>query len=513
MNSRYLIVSVLLLWAVVSCSKSDKKNQQPFCEIVSPANGQTFEQNEEIAIIVNASDEDGIITGVSISVDEEIISNLTEPPYEYNWNTESVSSGDYSISASCSDDDGSTYTDEILIEIEFIDTTLNAKFSASPTNGTPPLTVNFTDESTGSPNSWAWSFGDGTSSTLQNPSHIYTSQGEYTVALTVVGNYGNDTEVEMNYIVVGSAGNDPPVADFIASPLSGSVPLTVNFTDQSTNNPTSWQWDFGNGNSSTQQNPSHTYTAVGTYTVSLTVNNSYGSDSETKNSFIEVSNSSTSGQPCPGVPTITDYDGNQYNTVQIGNQCWMKENLQTTHYRNGTSIANITDDNAWENLSNGAYVLYTNNIFWDDYGFLYNWFATVDPNGLCPAGWHVPTNNEWIALTNYIGGTDEPHGNELKSCRQLNSPLGGDCDTNVEPYWKESYSAYGTDDYGFSGLPGGYRDDDGDFDYIGGYGGWWSSTEYSPIYAWFRGLTYTDGKVSVHNDTKKWGLSVRCLKD
>ena len=106
----------------------------------------------------------------------------------------------------------------------------------------------------------------------------------------------------------------------------------------------------------------------------------------------------------------------------------MKENLKTTTYRNGTAIPNVTDENAWINLTTGAYVWYDNNISWKDlYGALYNWFATVDTNGLCPTGWHVPTDYEWTSLTDFIGGTGEPHGNELKSCRQDNSPLGGGC--------------------------------------------------------------------------------------
>ncbi len=163
------------------------------------------------------------------------------------------------------------------------------------------------------------------------------------------------------------------------------------------------------------------------------------------------------GMPCPNMPTVTDIEGNVYNTVLIGNQCWMKENLKTTTYRNGAAIPNVTDENAWINLNTGAYVWYDNNISWKDlYGALYNWFATVDTNGLCPTGWHVPTDYEWTSLTDFIGGTGEPHGNELKSCRQDNSPLGGGCNSSQPPRWNEDtfYGNYGTDDYGFSGLPG-----------------------------------------------------------
>ncbi|RLD60436.1 MAG: hypothetical protein DRJ05_04680 [Bacteroidetes bacterium] len=219
------------------------------------------------------------------------------------------------------------------------------------------------------------------------------------------------------------------------------------------------------------------------------------------------------GNPCPEMPTITDIDGNIYNTVQIGDQCWMKENLRTTNYNNGTPIPNVTDDAVWQNLTTGAYVWYDNDISWKDpYGALYNWHTTIDTNGLCPTDWHVATNDEWTALTDFIGGTGSPHGNELKSCRQVNSPLGGGCDTTEHPRWDEHNTHYGTDDYGFSGLPGGYRGSDGTFNSIGSLGIWWSSTESSSS-AWFRLLSYNSGYVLVSSNNKRRGRSVRCLMD
>jgi uncharacterized protein (TIGR02145 family) len=221
------------------------------------------------------------------------------------------------------------------------------------------------------------------------------------------------------------------------------------------------------------------------------------------------------GLRCPGNPTITDIDGNVYNTVQIGSQCWMAENLKTTTYSNGTLIPNVMDANAWSNLTTGAYVWYGNDISWKDkYGALYNWYTTVDPNGLCPTGWHVPTNDEWTALTDYIGGTNSPHGNELKSCRQVNSPMGGDCNTTEHPRWNEHNTQYGTDTYGFSTLPGGYRHFNGPFYSIGEFGYWWSSLEFSTFLAWFRCLYYDYGSVfESYGYDKQGGFSVRCLRD
>ncbi|MCP3999448.1 MAG: hypothetical protein GY727_00855, partial [Gammaproteobacteria bacterium] len=160
-------------------------------------------------------------------------------------------------------------------------------------------------------------------------------------------------------------------------------------------------------------------------------------------------------------------------------------------------------------------VWYENDISWKDkYGALYNWYATADPGGLCPTGWHMPTNDEWTELTHFIGGTSSPYGNELKSCRQVNSPLGGDCSTTVHPRWDEHIYYYGTDDYGFSGLPGGNRFDNGNFAYIGWGGGWWSSSEGSDDdRGWLRYLNYNEDLVEEQESDKVRGISVRCLKD
>lgn len=162
-----------------------------------------------------------------------------------------------------------------------------AAFSADVTSGTEPLTVTFTDASTNTPTSWFWTFGDGGTSTLRNPVHIYSDPGTYTVSLTVTNAAGSDTETKTGYITVYAAASAPTAA-FTADYTSGTAPLTVTFTDSSTGNPTSWLWDFGDGTTSTDQNPVHTYTISGSYTVTLTVSNTAGSDSETKIGYITV---------------------------------------------------------------------------------------------------------------------------------------------------------------------------------------------------------------------------------
>ena len=162
-------------------------------------------------------------------------------------------------------------------------------FLATPTSGSVPLTVSFTDQSTGSPTSWKWTFGDGTSSTEKNPVHTYNKSGLYSVTLTASNANGSNALTKSSYIAVSSVSN-APVAAFSASPTSGSAPLTVSFTDQSTGSPTSWKWTFGDGNTSTEKNPVHTYNKTGLYSVTLTASNANGSNALTKTSYIAVSN-------------------------------------------------------------------------------------------------------------------------------------------------------------------------------------------------------------------------------
>ncbi|MBN1460053.1 MAG: PKD domain-containing protein, partial [Armatimonadetes bacterium] len=156
-----------------------------------------------------------------------------------------------------------------------------ADFEASATSGPAPLTVSFTELSTGAPTSWLWEFGDGGTATVQHPSHEYLTPGNYTVTLTVHDASCWDATTKEDYIAVSEPLPPAPTADFSASPTSGIAPLAVDFTDLSTGDPTSWSWEFGDGEISAGQNPNHTYDAAGIYTVSLTATNAGGSDAET----------------------------------------------------------------------------------------------------------------------------------------------------------------------------------------------------------------------------------------
>ncbi|KKH03672.1 PKD domain-containing protein [Methanosarcina mazei] len=195
------------------------------------------------------------------------------------------------------------------------ETAPDADFSADITSGTAPLTVTFTDESTGSSTEWKWNFGDGspiidgTTSAYQNPTHTYEKAGVYEVKETAINSVGRDTETKTGYITVTSpedtgtsvdtgTASEPtetaPVADFSASQTSGEVPLTISFSDESTGSPTEWKWNFGDGSpiidgtTSAYQNPTHTYEKAGVYEVKETAINSVGRDTEIKTGYITV---------------------------------------------------------------------------------------------------------------------------------------------------------------------------------------------------------------------------------
>jgi phosphatidylinositol-3-phosphatase len=163
--------------------------------------------------------------------------------------------------------------------------TPTASFTANPTNGVAPLNVAFTDTSSNSPTSWAWTFGDGGTSTAQNPNYMYTVPGTYTVTLVASNAGGPNTNTQVNLITVLPA---PPVAGFMASPISGAAPLTVSFADQSSGSVTGWAWTFGDGNTSISPNPSDIYLTPGIYTVQEIVSGPGGSSTDTVANLISV---------------------------------------------------------------------------------------------------------------------------------------------------------------------------------------------------------------------------------
>ncbi len=196
--------------------------------------------------------------------------------------------------------------------------------------------------------------------------------------------------------------------------------------------------------------------------------------------------------------TVTDIDGNVYKTVKIGNQVWMKENLKVSQYQNGDPIPTNLSNHKWGKTTSGAFAIYENDeANHIKYGKLYNWYAMVDKRNVCPVGWHVPSDQEWTRLENYLGGA-EVAGGKMKAIIGNDSPNTG-----------------ATNESGFSGLLGGYRSKDGTYSGIGNgnLGCWWSSTEYSTIGGWDRYLLWSIGNSDRAKAGKQNGFSVRCIKD
>jgi uncharacterized protein (TIGR02145 family) len=198
--------------------------------------------------------------------------------------------------------------------------------------------------------------------------------------------------------------------------------------------------------------------------------------------------------------TISDIDGNGYSTVTIGSQVWMRENLRTTKYNNGTAITMVSDKDIWAGMITEAYCWYSNNeaSYKEVYGALYNWYA-VNTGILCPNGWHVPNLNDWITLQNFVGG-DAYGGAKLKEAGTS--------------HWK-SPNVGATNETGFTGLPGGDRDHYGNFYDLQYEGRFWSSTEVSSYTAHYASLKYDDSSIYILHSypDERHGNSVRCLKN
>ena len=186
------------------------------------------------------------------------------------------------------------------------------------------------------------------------------------------------------------------------------------------------------------------------------------------------------------------------NEIKIGDQTWTSKNLDLDTYRNGDEIPQVKDKEEWANLTTGAWCYYENKTSnGTTYGKLYNWYAVNDPRGLAPNGYHIPTYEEWSSLTMYLGNTLYVGINA-----GMKSKTGWENDGN------------GTNESGFAGLPGGFRNEIGDFEDIGSYGEWWTSSENDTRRAWSRNMTFSDvWQAPSTGGIKRAGISVRCLRD
>jgi uncharacterized protein (TIGR02145 family) len=219
----------------------------------------------------------------------------------------------------------------------------------------------------------------------------------------------------------------------------------------------------------------------------------------TKGNYVVIPGISLLNLPTSGFgPALVDIDGNSYKTVYIGKQQWMAENLKVTKYNNGNIIPNVQDNTDWSNLTTDAWSTINNDLSNNTrFGKLYNWFAvSAITNNVCPTGWHVPTNAEWDILINYLGG-NEVAGSKMKQVGTSNWNSPNDISTNSSL---------------FTALAGAARYSDGNFGAIGHDGNFWSSTENDTSNSWL--VYFNQSAIAGKSDqSKKWGLSVRCLRD
>lgn len=204
------------------------------------------------------------------------------------------------------------------------------------------------------------------------------------------------------------------------------------------------------------------------------------------------------GGPITG--TVKDNEGNEYSTVVIDDQEWMRENLRVSKYNDGSTIRHVYEKEAWAKMESGAWTYHIG----DDgkvYGKLYNWYAVNDKRGICPKGWHVPTDKEWNIMINRFKGIHLA-GAKLKSTATV---------PDDHPRWIGP-NANATDQSDFSAIPGGIITPDGEFKFLGSFGAYWTNSETHGENAWKYGMSYNDTKIYRHRRSKKYGYSVRCVR-
>ena len=285
----------------------------------------------------------------------------------------------------------------------------------------------------------------------------------------------------VDYCKVSIVKGNFPYADFDADNISGIAPLLVSFTDKSDNSPTFWHWEFGDGSTSTLQNPTHIYTETGSYIVSLTAGNLNGKSTREEFNYINV----IEFNPCPGTPTIS-YQGQVYNTVQIGDQCWMRENLN------------------WDTASSSCYNNSPTNC--EVYGRLYNWHTIMNGaqasnsvpsgvQGICMEGWHVPSNAEWEILREALGGR---------------TVAGGKMKEAGNNYWEEPNEG-ATNESGFTALPAGLGGSW--FLWLGMLTGFWSTTQPNINGHYYWQLSSNHPAFTKESNFTSAKYSLRCVKD
>jgi uncharacterized protein (TIGR02145 family) len=295
-----------------------------------------------------------------------------------------------------------------------------------------------------------------------------------------------------------------PEADFRAQPICAVEGKPVLFSNLANDSSQTYLWDFGDGTTSTEINPTKIYSEPGIYTVSLTVSNSSAQAGEVKSEYVTVNAAS-----CPA--TVTDIDGNTYDVVQICEECWMAENLKTTKYSNGDAIPKL-ETSSWYSTSSGAWDDYegTSNYGTENERF-YNWYTTVDSRNLCPSGWHVSTDEDWIAMELILGMPAED--TLAETLRGGEENIGGAIKTDSF----DPPNVGANNILGFNSRGLGYKNccinSSGPWFNLGNNEFFWVPTSGGGILGLDRATYTTNGAILRNFNHKRFGFSIRCVQD
>ncbi len=355
------------------------------------------------------------------------------------------------------------------------DATNESGFTALPGGSRSPSNGSF-----GLPGNWGsyW-----TSAEYSTSNAWFSLLGFSTGALTVTHDskqYGYSVRCMRNLT---------PVASFTANDLTPYVMDTVLFTDLSSENPTAWKWDFGDGATSTNQHPYHVYQEPGKYTVGLVVTNQYGSDTLVASNYISTRK-------------IYDFDGNAYDGVRIGSQYWLRQNLRATHTTTGIYIPLVASASSWLSTNYAAHCWYSSDstMYAAIHGALYNRKAVSEYHDkICPAGWHVASDSDWVVLAGYFGG-DSLAGGALKS--------------SGTQYWSPPNTG-ATNISGFNALPSGYRHyQTGNYEKMLERACIWTSTAIFPFDARYIELYFDSTRLErIDTPYDRYGFSIRCVRN
>lgn len=423
------VIFFLSVFALISCREGPKENKHggsnkiPNCTITSPVDSSVHFLGDTISIIADITDPDGEIEYAVFYINNQLVFTFDTLPYELEWISDKDSLGTHCVVVSGYDYEGKYYSDSII------------------------------------------------------------------------------------YVVKSQL----PIVNFKVSSDTIIIDDSVRFTDQSEEKPVSWSWNFGDGNTSTEQNPVHLYTKPGEYTVQLTVSNQYGIQARSKKVFVSK------------FSTVSDIEGNIYKTVKIKDQWWMAENLRVGKYNSGTSFTYSGELVGWQGNGwyMGYYTYYNENksgAILRNHGALYNAYVALgekNSNGyskgnVCPSGWHVSTDADWLELERTIGIRQEVI-NEFESARGDESYK-----LKSETEWEDNPEYNST---GFNALPSGEFNVNEYFEFYGQGSNvyFWTSTSYTESNTTqdnvYRKINKADGSIYRGKGANYYGMSIRCVKD